>query len=390
ARAGERAAAGFVARVLALAAICAIGWSLVDPARAFAATLAVLVVSCPCAFALAVPAAITRALAVLAARGVLVVHTDAIENLALASHAVFDKTGTLTDANLELAQINAADRDRALALAASLARGSHHPVAQALARAAAGLPTQVADAVRTVAGGGLEGSIDGRTFKLGSPAFVLGAGEDDDTVILAGEQGVIATFHLSERIREGAHQAIRALCATGLEVEIASGDAAAKVAAVAARLGLVRWNARQSPADKLERLRELRAGGARVIAIGDGINDAPVLAGADVAVALAAGADLAQAAGDVILDGRRLHALAEARAIARETLAVLRQNQRWALAYNLAVVPLGALGLVPAWLAALGMSASSLVVVLNALRIGRRTPSATLPAAATTNLRTAL
>jgi Cu2+-exporting ATPase len=384
ARQGERAAARFVMRTLALAALCAAAWSFVDPARAFAATLAVLVVSCPCAFALAVPAAITRALAVLAGHGVFVVHTDAVEDLALASHAVFDKTGTLTDAHLELVAVDAADRDCALALAAALARGSRHPVAQALVRAASGLPVETAADVRTVAGGGLAGNVAGSAYRLGSPAFALDAAHgDDDAVILAGEQGVVAAFRLGERLRAGAREAVAALVASGVAVVIVSGDAAAKVADVARRLGIAQWRARQSPASKLERLRALRAGGARVLAVGDGINDGPVLAGADVAVALASGAELAQAAGDVILDGANLAALPAARAIARQTLAVLRQNQRWALAYNLVVVPPAALGLVPPWLAALGMSVSSLVVVLNALRIGRRAPApASTPVAA--------
>ena len=377
ARAGESAAAGFVARTLALAALCAVAWSFVDPARAFAATLAVLVVSCPCAFALAVPAAITRALSVLARHGVFVVHADAIEHLALASRAVFDKTGTLTDPHLDLESIDAADHDQALRVAAALARGSQHPVAQALVRAAAGISVETATGVRTVDGGGLEGIVAGCNYRLGSPAFAAGGAQgDSDAVILAGERGVVASFRLGERLRSGARDAVAALVADGIEVEIVSGDAPAKVAAVASRLGITQWRARQSPAAKLERLRELRAGGARVLAVGDGINDAPVLAGADVAVALTSGADLAQAAGDVILDGAHLTALPVARAVARETLAVLRQNQRWALAYNLAVVPLAALGFVAPWLAAIGMSVSSLVVVLNALRIGRRTSAA--------------
>ncbi|HMM57172.1 MAG: cadmium-translocating P-type ATPase [Xanthomonadales bacterium PRO7] len=381
ARAGERAAAGFVARVLALAALCAIGWSLVDPARALTATLAVLVVSCPCAFALAVPAALTRALSVLASRGVFVVHTDAIENLALATHAVFDKTGTLTCAELDLTSIDALDPDEALALAAALARGSTHPAAQALSRAAAGIAPREARDVRTVAGGGIQGTIDGRHFKLGQRSFALSDnsdGADADSVILAEGVHVIAAFALRERLRANARETLDALRADGVSVELASGDAQTKVEAIAQRLGIESWRARMSPADKLERLHELRARGARVIAIGDGINDAPVLAGADVAVALASGTELAQAAGDIVLDGNNLPMLAQARAIARETLAVLRQNQRWALVYNLSVVPLGALGFVPPWLAAIGMSMSSLVVILNALRIGR-TPAQTQP-----------
>ena len=389
--AGERMAAGFVARVLALAAVCAIGWSLVDPSRALTATLAVLVVSCPCAFALAVPAALTRALSVRAARGVFVVHTDAIENLALATHAVFDKTGTLTQPDLDVAEVDAADRESALSLAAALARGSHHPIAQALTRAAAGLPVATATDVRTVAGGGLEGRIDGLSFRLGQRAFAAAESDgeaDDDAVILAEDGTVVAAFRLRERLRAGAGDALDALRADGVTVELASGDAQAKVAAVAQRLGIETWHARMSPADKLERLRALRMDGARVVAVGDGINDAPVLAGADVAVALASGAELAQAAGDIVLDGAHLPMLAQARAIARETLGVLRQNQRWALAYNLAAVPFAALGFVPPWLAAIGMSTSSLVVILNALRIGRRVhESGPIPAAA--HMRTA-
>ena len=373
ARAGEQAAAGFVAGVLSLAAICAIGWSLIDPARAFAATLAVLVVSCPCAFALAVPAAITRALSVLAARGVFVVRTDAIENLALANYAVFDKTGTLTQPSLDLARVESNDVASALALAAAIARGSTHPVAQALMRAASDSPALAATAVRSMAGSGLEGCVEGRTVRFGQPEFALRAAPTDatdDAVVLADDNGMIATFHLSERLRGGAHDAVAALSAMGLEIEIVSGDASAKVSAIATRLGIKRWRARQTPADKLEHLRDLRAHGARVAAIGDGINDAPVLAGADVAIALASGTELAQAAGDVILDANHLGALGEARAIAQETMHVLQQNQRWAIIYNLVAIPVAAAGFVPAWLAALGMSMSSLVVVLNSLRIG--------------------
>ncbi len=384
AQAGERAAAGFVARVLALATLTAIGWSLVDPARAFEATLAVLVVSCPCAFALAVPAALTRAIAVLAHRGVLVVHPDAIENLAGATHVVFDKTGTLTDRRLTLEDIDCwregIDRDTALGIAAALARGSRHPAACAIAIAAAAAPStigiEVAD-LRAEAGGGLEGFIDGRQLRLGHAGFALRdapAAPDpgDEAVVLADTQGAIASFRLREQLRPGARVAVAALAATGLSTEIASGDAPGKVAAIAAQLGIARWQARLPPAGKLARLEALRAEGARVIMVGDGINDAPVLAGADVAVALGSGADLAQTTSDIVLAGERLDLLAEARTTARETLAILTQNQRWALIYNLSAVPFAALGFVPPWLAAIGMSLSSLVVVLNALRIGRR------------------
>jgi Cu2+-exporting ATPase len=204
----------------------------------------------------------------------------------------------------------------------------------------------------------------------------------EDAVVLAEGPRVLAAFSLDERPRTGAAAALAELAHAGIAVEIASGDSPARVAAMAWRLGVAEWRARLRPEDKLARLAQLRATGARVMAIGDGINDAPVLAGADVAVALAGGADLAQAASDIVLAGARLGALAEARATARETLRVLRHNQRWALAYNLVAVPFAAAGMVPPWLAAIGMSASSLGVVLNALRIGRDAPAhAPAPAA---------
>ncbi len=388
ARAGERAATRFVARVLALTALTVVVWSFVDPARAFTAALAVLVVSCPCAFALAIPAAITRALAVLARRGVLVVKPDAIEALAAATHVVFDKTGTLTEPELALADIetfNGVSREAALKLAASIARESHHPAARAIAGACADKQLDAAVDVQSHAGLGVSAKAGGRQMRLGRADFALplfssedllelssGRPDCDDAVLLADDAGPIAAFRLSERLRPGAREAVESLQVQGLKIIIASGDSAGKVADVAARLGLVDWHARQLPSDKLALLKALRAGGARVIAVGDGINDAPVLAGADVAIALAGGAELAQASSDIVLAGERLDTLAPARAIARHTLLVVRQNQRWSLFYNLVAMPLAALGFVHPWLAALGMSFSSLCVILNALRIGRQ------------------
>jgi Cu2+-exporting ATPase len=406
ARAGERAAGRLVARVLALTVLTVVAWSFFDPERAFSAAVAVLVVSCPCAFALAVPAAFTRALAVLARRGVLVVNPDAIQGLADATHIVFDKTGTLTEPQLVLADVETFrgwSRDAALRLAASLARQSRHPVARTLVAAQGDCPLEAAVDVSSHAGLGLRGNVAGREVRLGRPEFSAGgwrpgagggaaqrapSGDGQrtaqhsqltaasiDAVVLADDGGPIAAFHLTERLRSGTRAAIDALKACGMEVFIASGDAALKVADVAARLDIAEWRARQLPSDKLEWLRGLRQHGACVIAVGDGVNDAPVLAGADVAIALAGGAQIAQASSDIVLAGERIAGLATARAIARQTLSILRQNQRWALTYNLAAVPLAALGFVPPWLAALGMSFSSLVVILNALRIGRDVPA---------------
>ncbi|HEY8521065.1 MAG TPA: cation-translocating P-type ATPase [Gammaproteobacteria bacterium] len=379
ARAGERVASVFVVRVLALTALTAAAWSFVDPARAFTAALAVLVVSCPCAFALAVPVAITRALAVLARRGVLVVKPDAIEALAAATHVVFDKTGTLTEPELAVTRVETRrglEPADALRLAAALARESRHPAARAISAACADAGTEVAADVEARPGLGVRGIVGGRSLRLGRADFALdgrhAAPADEAAVVLADEAGPLAAFTLTERLRPKARDAVRALEAQGLAVSIVSGDAPAKVKRVAAELHIEDWHARQLPADKLARLAALRERGARVVAVGDGANDAPVLGGADAAVALGEGAELAQAASDVVLVGGRLEELANARAIALETLRILKQNQRWALGYNLAAVPLAALGFVPPLLAALGMSVSSLVVVLNAMRIGGR------------------
>ena len=389
ARAGERAAARFVLRVVLLAIATTGGWLIIDPSRAFEATVAVLVVSCPCAFALAVPAAITRALAVMAQGQVLVVRPDAVEKLAQATHAVFDKTGTLTDPFLPEDGVRALGDltpIEALAFAGALARQSRHPVARAIAAAARA--TEPAEHVEVVPGMGVKGNVRGRPLLLGRSSFAASrssfALDSEDGLFLSGDDGcLLAHFRVRERVRSGARAAIDALRADGLHVEILSGDAADKVEAAANQVGVVTWRADRTPEGKLERLHALRAGGAQVIVVGDGINDAPVLAAADVAVALASGAELAKVNSDIVLPGESLQRLPWARSVAQRALAVLRQNQRWSLYYNLVLVPPAALGFVPPWLAALGMSCSSLFVVLNALRIkGDELRTASSPAAA--------
>jgi P-type Cu2+ transporter len=384
ARAGEQAAARFVVRVLSLTVLTAAAWSVVDPSRAFGAALAVLVVSCPCAFALAVPAAITRALTVLARCGVLVVKPDAIAALAQISHVVFDKTGTLTTPRLTgVETFNDASPESALRLAAALARESTHPLARAIAAACNDVSLPAAAQVNSKPGLGVYGVVEGRELKLGSSRFVAPgrhSPSDDDAILLADRTDVIAAFHSSEQLRPGMREVIDALKAQGLQLHILSGDAPAKVADIAAKLDIAEWRARASPADKLSELSTMRARGARVLVVGDGVNDAPVLAGADVGVALASGAEIARTSSDVVLAGERLTALVTARRIAREAVAVIQQNQRWALMYNLVAMPLAALGFVPPWLAALGMSFSSLCVIGNALRIGRKVSRVEAPA----------
>lgn len=374
--ASDREIARFVARVLALTALTAIGWLLVDPARAFDAALAVLVVACPCSFALTAPAAFTRALAVLARRGVLVTDGAALTRLAQVDTALFDKTGTLGSPRLDLAGIEPLrgdSREQVLALAAALARTSSHPHSRALAEAAAGLDLPPADAVQAVAGAGLCGTVAGRALRLGRADFAHAAADDAhaDALWLADEHGPLAAFRLVEQPRRDAQATLDALRADGIAPCLASGDAPARVAALAQRLGIADWHARQTPQDKLTRLRELRAQGRVVLAVGDGSNDAPILAGADVSAALAGGTGLAQAQADLLLLDDHLDGLARARAVARDIAAIVAQGRRWSLAYNLCAVPFAAFGFVSPWLAAIGMSLSSLAVVLNALRAGR-------------------
>ena len=359
ARAGERATTHFVARVLSLTVLTAIGWMLFDPSRALAATLAVLVVSCPCAFALAVPAAITRALGVLARHGVLVVKPDALETLTQVDIAVFDKTGTLTEPMLDThAGISGAaiKPEEAMRLALALARESRHPVSLALAAAAqrAGIASAMASAIQSIPGSGLEGVVEGRCIRLGRVGYAVSgpaaANLADDVTWLAEDDRVLAGFRLDERLRPDAAATVQALTADGVQSIIISGDAASRVESVAQALGAEQWHARQLPADKLARIGEWQARGHCVMAIGDGSNDAPVLAGADVSVALSSGTELAQANADLVLCSGRLMALVQARTIAQQTRTILRQNQRWALVYNLAAMPLAAFGFVPPWL----------------------------------------
>ncbi len=380
--ASDREVGRFVARVLALTALTAVGWLVVDPTRAFEAAVAVLVVACPCAFALTRPATLTRALGVLASRGVLVTNGDALGRLAMIDYAMFDKTGTLTLPQLDQRSIEPLRGDsvgQVLQLAAALAHESSHPLARALADTARqqALPLQ-AQSIQVVAGAGISGTVAGRMLWLGRAEFALApSGQPvpssvEDALLLADADGAIAAFHLDEQPRADARRVLDLLRADGIETTMASGDAASRVARIADRLGVTDWHARQSPADKLDRLQAARAAGHTALAVGDGSNDAPLLAGADVSAALSSGTELAQAHADLLLMDGRLGGLIDARLIAWQLQQVTAQSRRWSLAYNLCAVPFAAFGMVPPWLAGIGMSLSSLVVVLNALRVGKQ------------------
>lgn len=368
----DQRAARFVLRVLIVTVATAVGWLWFDPSRAFEAALAVLVVSCPCAFALAAPAALTRAVAVLAGRGVLVVEADALERLTRADCFVFDKTGTVTEPGIDLASLIVlrGDREHALACAAALEQGSNHPLAQVVRKAADGLASLHAVDVVETTGQGVSGSIDGVGMKFGRADFAW-PGASGDALVLADGDGEIARFVLQERVRPQAQRSIAQLLAQGVHCELLSGDHHHRVARAASEVGIADWTAATTPASKLDHIAGLQAAGKVVVMVGDGVNDAPVLSRADIAIAIGDGAALAHAHSGILLADGSLDGVMEARAIAAQMMRILRLNLRWALIYNLSVVPMAAFGMIPPWLAALGMSASSLLVILHTLRIGR-------------------
>ncbi|MFN2309637.1 MAG: heavy metal translocating P-type ATPase [Gammaproteobacteria bacterium] len=381
----ERGTGWFVLTLLALAAVAGAVWWQIDPTRAFWVVIAMLVVSCPCALALATPVAVTAATGTLTRLGLLTTRGHALEALAQISHILFDKTGTLTTGRLALDEVltlrEGCDRARCLALAAALERGSEHPIARVFAAQA--VPALAVRDSHATPGYGVEGWIDGRHYRIGTPAHssadalrevvaTAARRPDASLVVLGDDAGALALFVLSDRLREDAPAAIAALKAQGLEIQLLSGDGEAPVRRVAEALGIAHSTGRLSPEGKLERIRALQREGAVVAMVGDGVNDAPVLSAAQVSVAMAGGTELAQASADMILLSERLTHLPVAIDTARATLRIIRQNLYWALGYNAVALPVAAAGLLTPWLAVLGMSASSLLVVLNSLRLTRQ------------------
>lgn len=379
----DRIAGGFVAvLLLAAAVVLGVWWHLADFDTAFRITLAVLVATCPCALSLATPTAITAATGALTRQGVLTTRGHALETLARVTHVLFDKTGTLTHGRLRVVAVETGgDRGvgHCLALVAALERGSEHPVGRALVEAASvGVPR--AEDVRNTPGSGIEGWIDGRCYRVGRPEFAAGLSvgtvfnrSDLDAastwVALGDETGLLAWFQLADTLRLGAAEAVAALEEQGLTVELLSGDRPETVAHVARAVGIARATGGLSPQDKLERVRDLQRQGAVVAMVGDGVNDAPVLAAAQVSLAMGSGAQLAHASADLVLLSERLDSLVEGVDMARRTLKIIRENSAWAIGYNLTALPLAATGWLLPWMAALGMSFSSLLVVVNALRL---------------------
>ena len=376
ARLADRWASWFVGGVLLFAAIVAAAWLVIDPSRAFETTLAVLVVTCPCALSLATPAAVTAATASLARRGLLITRAEALETLARAGRVVVDKTGTLTLGKPRLAHcqpLGPLDAATCLNIAASLEQASTHPLARAFGDVPGPVPV-AADVVHEP-GAGVEGRLGGTRYRVGRRDYVAAiapaAPGGDAAVYLARDGEWLARFDLEDPLRPDAAHVVSQLAELGLPVEIASGDHLDAVREAALAAGVTRYHARMRPEDKVALVRQEEQAGTRVVMVGDGINDAPVLAAASVSIAMGAGATLAQTSADAVLMVAELDPLPAAIVTARRTVAVIRENLAWAVAYNVLALPLAALGFVPPWAAAIGMSASSLLVVANALRLRR-------------------
>ena len=395
----DRMARWFVARVLLIASVVFVAWYVIEPAQAVWATVAVLVATCPCALSLATPIALTVATNRLASLGFLATRGHTLGALANVTHVAFDKTGTLTYGQPKLLHIETLNDDTAqdktdalLAIAAGMEVGSRHPIAHALLGAASQLHLPTLDNLQHIAGGGIAADIGDQHYRLGHSAFALDLAQDDNnralvdlpnltahsastSVTLSRQTATgwhaLAHFYFHDKVRETAQATVHGLQSAGIEVLILTGDPSAQAQQVGQALGIDTVYQGLTPDDKLGHIKALQAQGAVVQMVGDGVNDAPVLAGADVSTAMAGAADLAQVASDSVLIGGHLTAISHAHTVARKTERIIRQNMRWAIGYNIAVLIPAALGYVPPWLAAIGMSLSSFGVVMNALRLKR-------------------
>ena len=379
----DRIASKFVTGMLLIASLTGLIWLSIDPSRAFEIVLATLVVTCPCALSLATPAALAAASSRLARGGFLLVRSRVLDVLTQNATIVFDKTGTLTagrpvilHTTLYPGQDSGSEADY-LSLAAAIETASEHVLARAFESHL--IPGALSvDNVKIVQGAGISATVNDVNYRIGNAKFVgwqanqitLDKHQNDlSHVFLADENRLLAQFEIGDELRADARDAVSKLRALGYPLVISSGDRDTAVEAVARKLGIERWFAQQTPADKVDLIRDLQQQGTRVVMIGDGINDAPVLSVADSSIAIDAGTALARASADAVALGKRLNGIVEAVQVAIRTKNVIRQNVTWAILYNLLAVPLAASGLLAPWMAAIGMSVSSLAVVLNALRL---------------------
>ena len=394
----DRIARPFLITVLFAAAASAAFWWQEDHGRALMAAVAVLIVTCPCALSLATPAAMLTVSGALAKSGVLVRKMQALEALTTIDTVVFDKTGTLTHDRMEIGKISTAphiSQSAALAVASKMAQHSLHPVSRALVQAS---QTQLADEaqiavsnVQEISGFGLVADASLGKLKLGSAKFceitdeVLQSlqkpveSEQSSVVYLVANQVWLATFEVIEAVKEDAANAVSALQSLGLGVEVLSGDKLQSVTRIANLVGISQVNGGCTPQEKLQRLQFLQQQGRQVAMVGDGLNDGPVLAAAHVSIAMGQAVPLAQSQSDFVIMSGELNMVPHLIHQAKRTMRIVKQNLIWAAVYNATCVPLAVAGMLPAWLAGLGMALSSLLVVLNAARLANATKPITHP-----------
>lgn len=376
----DRIAQPFLIVVLLAAAGTALYLWQVDQSRALMTAVAVLIVTCPCALSLATPAAMLTVSGKLARSGILVRRMQALEALTDIDTIVFDKTGTLTLDKMVVGDIsvkNSLTKTEALQIAGAMARHSLHPVSRALVEATN--DTQPMDKlvreVQEVSGSGLVAESALGHLKLGSTKF-CGLSDDakkmDSSVVhLTSDKGWLATFEIVESIKSDAASCVRQVTEDGLQVAVLSGDRLVSVQRVASEIGIQQVYGDCSPQDKLAHMQALQQQGKKVLMVGDGLNDGPVLASAHVSIAMGQAVPLAQAQSDFVVMNGNLAMLPYLIAQAKQTMRIVKQNLTWAATYNAICVPLAIAGLLPAWLAGLGMALSSLLVILNAARLAK-------------------
>jgi P-type Cu2+ transporter len=378
--AADRWAAPFLWAVLVLAAAAGIVWHEIDPSNAVRVVVSVLIVTCPCALSLAAPSALLAAASAMGRQGLLLSNLDAIARLARIQTLFVDKTGTLTSGRHRCAGVEFEDQHETTSIdilaktAASLAGWSNHPLSIAL-HAAFDSQTISWRNVNESPGRGMEGVDEhAQHWQLGSAAWVHGDGgrEAGSTEVVLGRDGrIVARFTFEEQLRDDAIEAVKKLRLDGVRVRLLSGDDPTRTRSAEKQLLLDSAQGGLLPEDKLRAVRDAQRGGELVAMVGDGVNDAPVLAQADVSIAMGEGAQVARAQADGVLISNRLADIVRARALARRALGIMRQNFVWAATYNALCVPLALAGWLPPWAAGLGMATSSLIVVANSLRLGR-------------------
>lgn len=362
----------FVAAVLIISTIVFTAWYFIDSERAFWITLSVLVATCPCALSLATPTALTAATSALRRNGVLITRGHVLETLRKSRKILFDKTGTLTLGHLAIEQTIQGELlqgEDPLQIASSLESHSQHPIANAFPFSELLNVNQV----HNHPGEGISGEMNNLVYKIGTAQFIgneIQAPDDRHWIALAQEKRILAWFLLSDEIRPHAKETIRELQHLSLSCELLSGDQSRHVKEVAQSIGISKFQSGVSPQGKLEYLAKQDPKDVTIM-IGDGINDVPVLAQAPISIAIGSASDLAKTHADVILVNNQLKHIPQLVKQAHRTARIIKQNLLWALLYNGSILPLAAFGLVPPYIAAIGMSSSSLVVVFNALRLNR-------------------